>query len=76
MEVGKRYLIGDSSSIREWEVLETAVNAVKVQDKIHVVHSGFILIGSSVHIDRPFWVLKSDIDNLGNTKYRILEELK
>lgn len=77
MEKGKRYLIqqyytgAPSSNPREWECLEVSEFAVKVQDKIRDTAWSF----TAATIDKPFWVLKSEIDKLGNTKYRILEEL-
>lgn len=77
MEKGKRYLIStkDKDALREWECLEVAESAFKVQDLVTTSSDSWVLT-SSRKVNDPFWVLKSDIDKLGNTRYRILEELK
>lgn len=74
MEVGKRYLVKrpKNTDIKEWECLEVSETAVKVKNNVKS-ESGFLSFSNTTD---PFWVLKTEIDTIGQTTYHILEELK
>lgn len=71
---GNRYLVMYGSSardreIKEWNCLEVAETAYKVENRIKV--TSFLSYDSTA----PFWVLKTDIDTIGQTEYKIIEDL-
>ncbi len=76
MKVGKRYIVQrkDSNKILEWLVIEIGENAIKVQNLIKITDNW--LFSNTINEGDLKWILNSDIDKLGNTEYRIIEELK
>ncbi len=74
MEKGKRYLVkqGKSKSILEWECLEVAEIGYKVKTLIKERY----VFAFSTTSDEAFWILKTEIDKIGQTEYQILEDLK
>jgi hypothetical protein len=76
MEVLKRYLVieKDSKTIREWECLEISTTAFKVQDLVGGVSESLFYSGPT--IGKPYWVLMTDVDTIGQTKFKIIDELQ
>lgn len=74
MKKGNNYLVikEGSDEIREWECLEVSEKATKVQD---LVKRGFSLFTAINEVKNPFWILNTDFDTIGKTKYQIIEEL-
>lgn len=74
MVIGQRLLVIEKGrdGIKEWNVHEIGKTAVKVQNMVEATER-FFLIGTDT--TKPFWVLLTDIDKLGQTKYQIIEEL-
>lgn len=80
--VDARYLVQEINnegkpygSLLEWECLEVSDFAVKVQNKIKGSNS-YSLFNDKPSVNEPFWILKSSISDLGESKYKIIETLK
>ena len=67
MEQGKRYLLLNSKSLLEWECLEVSEYGYKVKNLIS--DNSFF---SNNRINDPFWVLKTDVSEKLETKYKLL----
>jgi len=74
MKKGDKVLVikKDSSNILEWECLDVSENAYKVVNLVR--DKGFSFLGYSTGTD-PFWILKTDIDNIGQAKFKIIDKL-
>ena len=77
MEKGKFYLVieKDSKKIKEWECLEVSNVAFKVQNIVGSESSSSIFEWGP-GINQPFWVLKTDVDSIGQTKHKIIDTLE
>lgn len=75
MKIGMKYLITEkSNNIREWKCLQISNNAYKMEDQLDGVDKYFF--SRSSNKGDIFWILKTDIDSLGNTLYKIIDEFE
>ena len=75
MMVGQTLLVvenGREDNIKEWEVIKLSKTAVKVKNMVKGGSRSFFILSDNTE---PFWVLLTDIDTIGKTKYQIIEEL-
>ena len=73
MKKGDKILVikKDMSNILEWECLDVSENAYKFVNLVK--ESVFSFFSNS--LTDPFWILKTDIDNIGQTKFKIIDKL-
>lgn len=76
MNKGQRYLIKrkDSNRILEFKCLEVSEVAYKLIN--NTPDNAYKIFTSSLDGKELFWLLKSEVDKIGQTTFHILEELQ